>query len=135
MPVSIDKDTAAQALTAFSRGFSADKPGPSRLTSGLSRTPLDRDYGQDPGLIEVDFNVLAARLRTRRDGTGSFRVLAVVHPKYREAVCYSPELPFAVEPGQKVRVVGRQGEYQGKPQIIFQPRNISASCGITPSLF
>jgi hypothetical protein len=25
---------------------------------------------------------------------------------------------------QKVRVVGRRGEYQGKPQIIFQPRDI-----------
>ncbi len=39
-------------------------------------------------------------------------------------MCYSAQLPFAVGAGQKVRVLGKRGEYHGKPQIIFRPGDI-----------
>ncbi len=52
-------------------------------------------------------------------------MLTVAHPEFREAVCFSSELPFAVQPGQKLRLLGRRTAYQGKPQIIFQASDIA----------
>ncbi len=73
---------------------------------------------------EANLDILAARLKPRRNGSGCFTVLTVAHSEYRQAVCYSDQLPFVVAAGQKVRVLGRRAEYQGKPQIIFQARDI-----------
>jgi hypothetical protein len=86
--------------------------------------PLDGRCIRRPVLIEADLDIISVHLRPRRNGSGRFTVLAVAHSEYQEAVCYSEELRFTVAPGQKVRVLGRPGEYQGRPQIVFQRRDI-----------
>jgi hypothetical protein len=98
-------------------------PGQNRVEIGGARAPVDYDRTQ-PSLICVDLNVLAVNLKPRRDGRGHFFVFLLAHSAYQEAVCYSEKLPFAVVAGQKVRIVGRRGEYRGKLQIIFQVRDI-----------
>jgi hypothetical protein len=68
---------------------------------------------------------VAARLYPRRDGLGYVRALVLAHPEYQQAVCFSGEFPFAVEPGQRVRIRGRPGGYRGKSQIKFEARDIA----------
>jgi exodeoxyribonuclease V alpha subunit len=75
-------------------------------------------------LIEADLDIQAVHLRPRRNGLGRFIVLVLANSEYQEAVCYSEKLPFTIAAGQKVRVRGRRGEYQGKSQIIFQVGDI-----------
>jgi AAA domain len=86
--------------------------------------PLDDRRIRRPDLIEAEFDILAVHLRPRRNGLGRFIVLVLGNSGYQEAVCYSEKLPFTITAGQKVRVVGRRGEYQGKSQIIFQAGDI-----------
>jgi AAA domain/UvrD-like helicase C-terminal domain len=124
MPPNTAKDTAAQAQSAFIPAFSAGKRDPSEDLSGSSQPPQNSDYRQHPNLIAAELNILAARQKSRRNGSGCFTVLTVVHSEYQGAVCFSERLPFAATAGQKVRVRGRQAEYQGKRQIIFQMRDI-----------
>ncbi len=118
------KQAAAQAQSAPIPSFSAGEHEPSPDVSKSPQPSLNSDYRQRPDLIEADLNILAARLQPRRNGLGCFTVLTVAQPEYREAVCYSERLPFAIAAGQKLRVLGRRGEYQGKPQIIFKPSDI-----------
>jgi hypothetical protein len=125
MSLGTAKQTAAQAKSASASSFSANKYDPSRDVSEPSQPPLNSDNNRRSGLIEVDLDILAAHRRPRRNGSGCFSVLTVAHPEYREAVCFSAELPFAVAAGQKVRILGRRDEYQGKPQIILQAWDIS----------
>ena len=124
MSLDTAKQTSAQTIIAPVLGVSADKHDPSRDVSEPSQPPLNSRYNQRPDLIEAHLNILAARLKPRRNGPGCFSVLTVADSEYQEAVCYSAQLPFAVVAGQKVRVLGRRGEYRGKPQIIFQARDI-----------
>jgi hypothetical protein len=86
--------------------------------------PIDDRRATRPDLIEAELDILGVHLRPCRNGPGRFIVLVLANSDYQEAVCYSEKLLFMITWGQKVRVVGRRGEYQGKPQIIFQPRDI-----------
>ena len=124
MSLSTAKQTSAQAKSASASSFSADKLDPRRVVIGSSQPPLNSGYNQRPDLIEANLDILAARLKPRRNGSGCFSVLTVAHSEYREAVCFSEQLPFAVAAGQKVRVLGRRAVYEGQPQIIFQARDI-----------
>jgi hypothetical protein len=124
MSLSTAKQTAAQAKSASAPSISTGKHGPTGVGNGSWQPPLNSGRREFPDLIEADLDILAARLKPRRNGSGCFRVITVTHPEYQEAVCYSARLPFAVAAGQKVRVLGRREEYRGKPQIIFQARDI-----------
>ena len=124
MPPNTSNQSAAQAKSSSISSFPAGKHDPSSDVTRSSQPPPISDYRQHTDPIEADLNILAARLQARRNGSGSFTVLTVAQSEYQEAVCYSEQLPFAIAAGQKVRVSGRRVEYQGKPQIIFQPRDI-----------
>jgi AAA domain/UvrD-like helicase C-terminal domain len=120
-------NTARQAIapseSALASSVSAGKHDPTRDVSGPWQPPSS-DSNQRPALTEICLDIVAVRLVQRRDGLGCFTVLSVAHPEYREAVCYSAQLPFSVAPGQKLQVRGRRADYQGKPQIIFNARDI-----------
>ena len=121
MSVSTARQAVAQSKSAPASGFVPDKRGSTRDASEPSQPPTSSSYYQGSEFIEAYLDILATRLRPRRDGSGCFIVLAVAHPEYQGAVCYSARLPFAVAAGQKIRVLGRRGEYRGKAQIIFRP--------------
>lgn len=126
MSLDTAKQTSAQATIAPVPGVSAEKRTQSQVASAPWQAPLNTSGLLRSRLIEVDLDIVAVHLRPRRDGTaGHVTVLTVGHPEFREAVCFSSELPFAVQPGQKLRLLGRRAVYQRKPQIRFQASDIA----------
>ena len=127
-PYALDttKQTSAQATIAPVPVVSAEKRAQIQVASATWQAPLNTSGLVRPRLIEADLDIVAVHLRPRRDGTsGHVTVLTVAYPEFREAVCFSSGLPFAVQPGQKLRLFGRRAAYQGKPQIIFRASDIA----------
>jgi AAA domain/UvrD-like helicase C-terminal domain len=120
MSINIAIQTSSQARIAPDPKLPALEHGPSLVASEAQRASLSTS-----ALLEAVVNIVAARLYPRRDGLGYVRALVLAHPEYHQAVCLSDEFPFAVEPGQKVRIRGRPGKYRGKSQIKFEARDIA----------
>jgi hypothetical protein len=114
------KHAPAQVTVAPNRDFSAGRPA-----SEAQRARLNPSTPSRPGLVEIDLDIVSVRFFPWRNGLGRVISLIVAHPEYKEAVCLSGELPFGAAPGQKVRIRGRRREYQGKPQIEFERRDIA----------
>jgi hypothetical protein len=125
MPLDTAKQTSAQATIAPAPGWSAHKRDQTQIGRGPWQAPLNPSGLLRFRLIEADVDIVAIHLKARRDGSGNFTALIVVHPEFREAVCFSRDFPFAPSAGQKIRLRGRPTDYQGKRQIIFVPRDIT----------
>ncbi len=120
------KQASAQAEVAPPLIVSANKTTTGQYSGEAQRAlPNTSAAPQRPALIEAEVDIVAVHLWPRRDGSGCFKALVLAHPDYQEAVCFSGELPFVPEPGQKVRIRGRQDAYRGKSQIIFWARDIA----------